>query len=109
MFCDNILKKGGGEKLSDESIEETLEKVVQLLACTNDKDLFSEFYRKKLARRLLFDRRTNDDHERSILTKLKQQCGGQFTSKMEGMVCLYFQIHITVHHTYVYMDDQYLG
>ncbi|CAL5326808.1 unnamed protein product [Camellia sinensis] len=25
-------------------------------------------------------------HERSILTKLKQQCGGQFTSKMEGMV-----------------------
>ncbi|EPS72233.1 hypothetical protein M569_02525, partial [Genlisea aurea] len=42
--------------------------------------------RKKLARRLLFDKSANDDHERSILTKLKQQCGGQFTSKMEGMV-----------------------
>ncbi|GAU37754.1 hypothetical protein TSUD_102700 [Trifolium subterraneum] len=41
---------------------------------------------KKLARRLLFDKSANDDHERSILTKLKQQCGGQFTSKMEGMV-----------------------
>lgn len=27
-FCDNILKKGGSEKLSDEAIEETLEKVV---------------------------------------------------------------------------------
>ena len=26
-FCDNILKKGGTEKLSDEAIEETLEKV----------------------------------------------------------------------------------
>ncbi|MCI01362.1 cullin-1-like, partial [Trifolium medium] len=25
-FCDNILKKGGSEKLSDEAIEETLEK-----------------------------------------------------------------------------------
>ncbi|GAU50501.1 hypothetical protein TSUD_409760 [Trifolium subterraneum] len=36
---------------------------------------------KKLARRLLFDKSANDDHERSILTKLKQQCGGQFTSK----------------------------
>ena len=46
------------------------------------------FCRKKLARRLLFDRSANDDHERSILTKLKQQCGGQFTSKMEGMVSL---------------------
>lgn len=34
-FCDNILKKGGSEKLSDEAIEDTLEKVhlfVKLLA-----------------------------------------------------------------------------
>ncbi|XP_031121416.1 cullin-1-like [Ipomoea triloba] len=85
-FCDNILKKGGCEKLSDEAIEETLEKVVKLLAYIGDKDLFAEFYRKKLARRLLFDKSANDEHERSILTKLKQQCGGQFTSKMEGMV-----------------------
>lgn len=29
-FCDNILKKGGSEKLSDEAIEETLEKVIFL-------------------------------------------------------------------------------
>ncbi|KAI7981231.1 Cullin-1 [Camellia lanceoleosa] len=85
-FCDNILKKGGSEKLSDEAIEETLEKVVKLLAYISDKDQFAEFYRKKLARRLLFDKSANDEHERSILTKLKQQCGGQFTSKMEGMV-----------------------
>ncbi|XP_078444946.1 cullin-1 [Wolffia australiana] len=85
-FCDNILKKGGSEKMSDEAIEETLEKVVKLLAYISDKDLFAEFYRKKLARRLLFDKSANDDHERCILTKLKQQCGGQFTSKMEGMV-----------------------
>lgn len=85
-YCDNILKKGGSEKLSDEAIEETLDKVVKLLAYISDKDLFAEFYRKKLSRRLLFDKSANDDHERLILTKLKQQCGGQFTSKMEGMV-----------------------
>ncbi|KAF4349279.1 hypothetical protein F8388_007093 [Cannabis sativa] len=85
-FCDNILKKGGSEKLSDEAIEDTLEKVVKLLAYISDKDLFAEFYRKKLARRLLFDRSASEEHEKCILTKLKQQCGGQFTSKMEGMV-----------------------
>ncbi|AQK95121.1 Cullin-1 [Zea mays] len=85
-FCDNILKKGCSEKLSDEAIEDALEKVVRMLAYISDKDLFAEFYRKKLARRLLFDKSANDEHERSILTKLKQQCGGQFTSKMEGMV-----------------------
>ncbi|KAK4376319.1 hypothetical protein RND71_006996 [Anisodus tanguticus] len=85
-YCDNILKKGGSEKLSDDAIEETLDKVVKLLAYISDKDLYAEFYRKKLSRRLLFDKSANDDHERLILTKLKQQCGGQFTSKMEGMV-----------------------
>ncbi|CAL5426036.1 unnamed protein product [Camellia sinensis] len=119
-FCDNILKKGGNEKLNDEAIEDTLDKVVKLLAYVSDKDLYAEFYSpyyccccyyyyyynyyyfqgffrfppppppppppKKLSRRLLFDKSANDDHERLILTKLKQQCGGQFTSKMEGMV-----------------------
>ncbi|CAH1420143.1 unnamed protein product [Lactuca virosa] len=85
-FCDNILKKGGSEKLSDEAIEDTLEKAFKLLAYISNKDLFAEFYWKKLARRLLFDKSANDEHERSILTKLKQQCGGQFTSKMEGML-----------------------
>lgn len=57
-----------------------LERVFYVLYC----ELLS--CRKKLARRLLFDKSANDEHERSILTKLKQQCGGQFTSKMEGMV-----------------------
>ncbi|KAK4730712.1 hypothetical protein R3W88_023700 [Solanum pinnatisectum] len=85
-YCDNILKKGGSEQLSDDAIEETLDKVVKLLSYINDKDLFAEFCRKKLSRRLLFDKSANDEHERLILTKLKQHCGGQFTSKMEGMV-----------------------
>ncbi|XP_039021349.1 cullin-1-like [Hibiscus syriacus] len=85
-FADHILRKGGIEKLGDEAIEETLEKIVELLDSIIEKDVFSEFYRKKLARRLLFDRSTNDHHERSILSKLKQRCGALFTMKMEGMV-----------------------
>ncbi|KAK1385178.1 Cullin-1 [Heracleum sosnowskyi] len=84
-FCNNILTKGASD-MTYEAVEETLDKVVKLLAYISEKDLFAEFYRKKLSRRLIFDRSVNDDHERLILTKLKQQCGGQFTSKMEGMV-----------------------
>ncbi|GKU86770.1 hypothetical protein SLEP1_g1250 [Rubroshorea leprosula] len=85
-FCDDTPKKGGSEKLGDEAIKETLEKVVKLLMYISDKDPFAEFYWKKLAWRLLFYCSANDDHERSIPTKLKQQCEGQFASKMEGMV-----------------------
>jgi hypothetical protein len=40
-FCDNLLKKGGSEKLSDEAIEETLEKVVRLLAGAYTRPLFT--------------------------------------------------------------------
>ncbi len=76
--------QGGTEKLSDEAVEETLEKVVKLLAFISDKDLFAEFYRKKLSRRLLHDKSSSDDHERSILSRLKQQCGAQFTSKVRA-------------------------
>lgn len=85
-FCDNLLKKCSAEKLTDDAVEETLDKVVKLLAYISDKDLFAEFYRKRLARRLLFDRSANDDAEKIILAKLKQQCGSTFTSKLEGMV-----------------------
>ena len=43
--------------------------------------------RKKLARRLLFDHhKVNKEYETSMITKLKRQQGGQYTSKMEGMV-----------------------
>jgi cullin 1 len=44
------------------------------------------YCRKKLGRRLLFDKNGNDEQERSLLAKLKQNFGGQFTSKMEGML-----------------------
>ena len=77
--------QGGTEKLSDEEIESTLEKVVRLLAYISDKDLFAEFFRKKLARRLLQEKSSSDEHERSILSRLKQQCGAQFTSKVRAL------------------------
>ncbi|WMV10144.1 hypothetical protein MTR67_003529 [Solanum verrucosum] len=103
-FCDDILKKGGSEKFSDDAIEEMLEKVSScfidpLLFFSSRASAFSSYYWsrrkliidltcrwKKLTRRLLFGNSANDEHERSVLTKLKQQYGGQFTSKMERMV-----------------------
>ncbi|KAL7198904.1 hypothetical protein ACSBR2_021237 [Camellia fascicularis] len=81
-FCDNILK-GGSEKWSDEANKDTLDKVVKLLSYISDKDLFAEFYRKKRSLHLLFHKSANDNHERIILSKLKQRW--QFISKTERM------------------------
>lgn len=85
-FCDDLLKKGGRNTISDEAIEDIFEKVVKLLAHINDKDLFVELYRNKHARRLLYNNSANENHERSIVMKLKQRYGGQLTSKIVGMV-----------------------
>jgi len=73
--------------LTEDAVEDMLDKVVKLLAYISDKDLFAEFYRKRLSRRLLQDKSASDDHERAVLTRLKQQCGAQFTSKVSLMTC----------------------
>ncbi len=73
--------QGGAEKLGDEAIGVMLDKVVKLLAYLNDKDLFAEFYRKRLSRRLLQDRIV-EHHEMQVLAQLKAQCGAQFTGKV---------------------------
>lgn len=50
-----------------------------------EKDVFERYYKQHLAKRLLFNRSTSDDSEKAMIAKLKQECGYQFTSKLEGM------------------------
>ena len=49
------------------------------------KDIFEAFYKKDLAKRLLLNKCSSYDLERSLISKLKSECGGKFTSKIEGM------------------------
>ena len=50
-----------------------------------EKDVFERYYKAHMAKRLLAGRATSDDAERSMLVKLKTECGYQFTSKLESM------------------------
>jgi hypothetical protein len=47
--------------------------------------VFEKYYKQHLAKRLLSGRSTSDDAERTLLVKLKTECGYQFTSKLESM------------------------
>ena len=47
--------------------------------------MFEAFYKKDLAKRLLLARSTSIDAEKAAISKLKAECGSQFTSKLEGM------------------------
>jgi cullin 1 len=86
-YCDRILK--GGKKLSDIEIEAYLCNLLQLFNYLQDKDLYAEIYRNQLSKRLLNKRSVSNDAEKSMIGKLKMQCGAPFTSKLEGMVTDY--------------------
>ena len=84
MYVDDLLKnKVRG--MSEEEVDEQLERAIVIFRYLQDKDIFENFYKQHLAKRLLAGRSGSDDAERSMISKLKTECGYQFTSKLEGM------------------------
>ncbi|KAG6556425.1 hypothetical protein Mapa_002368 [Marchantia paleacea] len=84
LFVDDKLRKGL-KGVSEEDVETVLDKVMMLFRYLQEKDVFEKYYKQHLAKRLLSGRTVSDDAERSLIVKLKTECGYQFTSKLEGM------------------------
>ncbi|GAB2280287.1 hypothetical protein Dimus_014929 [Dionaea muscipula] len=84
LFVDDKLRKGL-RGLSEEDVEIVLDKVMMLFRYLQEKDVFEKYYKQHLAKRLLSGKTVSDDAERSLVVKLKTECGYQFTSKLEGM------------------------
>ncbi|RZF38435.1 hypothetical protein LSTR_LSTR011925 [Laodelphax striatellus] len=83
-FVDNKLRAGNKEA-TEEELERLLDKIMVLFRFIHGKDVFEAFYKKDLAKRLIVGKSASVDAEKSMLSKLKQECGGGFTSKLEGM------------------------
>ncbi|KAG6423595.1 hypothetical protein SASPL_113996 [Salvia splendens] len=83
-FVDEKLR-AGNKGTSEEELEGTLDKVLVLFRYIQGKDVFEAFYKKDLAKRLLLSKSASIDAEKSMITKLKTECGSQFTNKLEGM------------------------
>ncbi|KAI9362431.1 cullin-4B-like protein [Zopfochytrium polystomum] len=79
---DAMLKAG---KVSETETEAQLGQCLALFRFINGKDVFEAFYKKDLAKRLLLGKSASVDSEKSMLGKLKTECGAGFTSKLEGM------------------------
>ncbi|KAI3931340.1 hypothetical protein MKX01_040257 [Papaver californicum] len=84
LFVDDKLRKGL-KGVSEEDVEIVLDKVMMLFRYLQEKDVFEKYYKQHLAKRLLSQKTVSDDAERSLIVKLKTECGYQFTSKLEGM------------------------
>ncbi|GAB2297208.1 hypothetical protein Dimus_031321 [Dionaea muscipula] len=84
LFVDDKLRKGL-KGFSEEDVEIVLDKVMMLFRYLQEKDVFEKYYKQHLAKRLLSGKTVSDDAEKSLVVKLKTECGYQFTSKLEGM------------------------
>ncbi|KAK7607360.1 Cullin family-domain-containing protein [Phyllosticta paracitricarpa] len=75
---DNVLDE-------DAEINSQLDQVLDLFRFVHGKAVFEAFYKKDLARRLLMGRSASADAERSMLARLKTECGAGFTQNLEQM------------------------
>ncbi|KAI0424975.1 ubiquitin ligase subunit CulD [Xylaria sp. FL1042] len=80
-------EKSGQASTGDEDAEldRQLNKALELFRFIEGKGVFEAFYRQDLARRLLMGRSASADAERSMLAKLKSECGSDFTRNLEQM------------------------
>ncbi|RKP24523.1 cullin [Syncephalis pseudoplumigaleata] len=70
---------------SDEELEARLEQILVLFRFIEGSDIFEAFYKRDFAKRLLLNKSASSDLEKSMLAKLRTECGPGFTSKLEGM------------------------
>ncbi|KAF2453130.1 Cullin family-domain-containing protein [Lineolata rhizophorae] len=69
----------------DAEVNHQLDQVLDLFRFIEGKAVFEAFYKKDLARRLLMGRSASADAERSMLTRLRTECGAGFTQNLEQM------------------------
>jgi cullin 3 len=91
LFIDEKLKKGlkGANEME---IDDVLNKAMVMFRFLSEKDVFERYYKNHLAKRLLKQKSLSDDSEKSMIQKLRTECGCQFTSKLDGM---FKDIHVS--------------
>jgi len=98
---DLILRKSN-KMAEEEDIESALNRLVCLLSplpqahsqrflqmilfkYLEDKDVFQSFYTTKLSKRLIHGVSASDESEASMISKLKEACGFEYTNKLQRM------------------------
>ncbi|KAF5369550.1 hypothetical protein D9758_002557 [Tetrapyrgos nigripes] len=82
--ADLLLRKNN--KMSEDSdLESALNRVMTLFKYLEDKDVFQSFYSTRLSKRLIHGVSASDESESSMISKLKEACGFEYTTKLQRM------------------------
>ncbi|KAI0081580.1 Cullin-domain-containing protein [Panus rudis PR-1116 ss-1] len=82
--ADALLRKSN-KMAEEEDLESALNKVMVLFKYIDDKDVFQQFYTTKLSKRLIHGVSASDEAEASMISKLKEACGFEYTNKLQRM------------------------
>ncbi|CRG89687.1 Cullin-1 [Talaromyces islandicus] len=83
-YTDSLLKKGS-RATEEVELEDMLVQIMTVFKYIEDKDVFQKFYSKMLAKRLVHVSSVSDDAETSMISKLKEACGFEYTNKLQRM------------------------
>ncbi|KAI7849620.1 Cullin [Circinella umbellata] len=84
-YCDSLLKKSAKNPEENE-LEDVMNSIMTVFKYVEDKDVFQKFYSRMLAKRLVNGTSASDDAEGSMISKLKEACGFEYTSKLQRML-----------------------
>lgn len=83
-YTDTLLKKGA-KNPEEAELEDMLAQVMIIFKYIEDKDVFQKFYSRMLAKRLVHTSSASDEAETSMIGKLKDACGREYTNKLQRM------------------------
>lgn len=83
-YTDVLLRKSS-TSIEEAELERTLTQLMTVFKYIEDKDVFQKFYSRMLARRLVHANSSSDDAETSMISKLKEACGFEYTNKLQRM------------------------
>jgi len=83
-YCDLLLRKSA-KNPEESELEDILNSVMVIFKYVEDKDVFQKFYSKMLAKRLVFQNSASDDAETTVISKLREMCGYEYTHKLQRM------------------------
>ncbi|KIH50416.1 cullin family protein [Ancylostoma duodenale] len=70
----------------ESELEDMLTQVMVVFKYIEDKDVFSKFYTKMFSKRLISETSASEEAEVSLINKLKQMCGFEYTNRLSKMI-----------------------
>lgn len=83
-YCDALLKKSA-KNVQESDLDSKFNGIMRIFQYIDEKDVFEKYYSRLLSKRLVYGTSASEDAETSMVAKLKEACGFEYTNKLQRM------------------------